>query len=178
MHAAKQFLGQVSFSGRLGQGGPVRLYLSALTVRGQGMRTTLQLDQGQDAGPAVSARTILVVEDETLVRETIACELEDAGFAVIEAETAEQGLEILERRPVGVLFTDIRLPGRMDGWELAERARALYPHLPVIYATGFSGEEPRFVERSVFLRKPYLPSAVIAAVDKLASETPDRPLNK
>jgi CheY-like chemotaxis protein len=141
--------------------------------RKQGMGTTLQLDPGRETRPAVAARTILVVEDETLVRETIAVELEDAGFAVLEAETAEEGLEILGQTPVGVLFTDIRLPGRMDGWELAERARSLHPNLPIIYATGFSAEEPRFVSDSVFLRKPYLPSAVIAAVEKLWSETPD-----
>jgi CheY-like chemotaxis protein len=141
--------------------------------RKQGMGTTLQLDQGPETGPGVAARTVLVVEDETLVRETIAGELEDAGFVVLEAETAEQGLEMLGQRPVAVLFTDIRLPGRMDGWELAEKARALYPNLPVIYATGYSAEEPRFVSNSIFLRKPYLPSAVIAAVEKLCSETPD-----
>jgi len=137
------------------------------------MATTLQLDQGRDAGPAASARIILVVEDETLVRETIACELEDAGFVVLEAETAEAGFEILQQRPVGVLFTDIRLPGRMDGWELAEKARALHPTLPVIYATGYSAEEPRFVSDSIFLRKPYLPSAVVAAVEKLWRDNSD-----
>ena len=74
-----------------------------------------------DAGPA---RTVLVVEDEPLVRETIVCELEDAGFGVLEAETAETGLTILKQRPVSLLFTDIRLPGSMDGWGLAEAARA------------------------------------------------------
>ena len=137
------------------------------------MGTTLQLDQGRDTGPAVSARTVLVVEDETLVRETIACELEDAGFVVIEAETAEAGFAILQQRPVGLLFTDIRLAGHMDGWELAERARSLHPTLPVIYATGFSAEEPRFVSNSIFLRKPYLPSAVVAAIEKLWDEMPE-----
>ena len=113
------------------------------------------------------ARTVLVVEDEELVRETITAELQDAGFVVFEAETAERGLEMLEEKPVGVLFTDIRLPGRTDGWDLAEKARSLYPNLPVIYATGFSAETPRFVPQSVFLRKPYLPSAVLAAIEKL-----------
>jgi CheY-like chemotaxis protein len=113
------------------------------------------------------------VEDEALVRETIAGELEDAGFVVLEAETAEEGFAILQQRPVGVLFTDIRLPGPMDGWDLAEKARSLHPDLPVIYATGYSADEPRFVSNSLFLRKPYLPSAVVAAVEKLSDESPD-----
>jgi CheY-like chemotaxis protein len=61
----------------------------------------------------------------------------------------------------------------MDGWDLAEKARSLHPDLPVIYATGYSADEPRFVSNSLFLRKPYLPSAVVAAVEKLSDESPD-----
>ena len=117
-----------------------------------------------DTGPA---RVVLVVEDEPLVRETIVCELEDAGFGVLEAETAETGLTILKQRPVSLLFTDIRLPGSMDGWGLAEAARALHPGIPVIYATGFTAEGPRLVPQSILLRKPYRPSAVLAVIEKL-----------
>lgn len=132
----------------------------------------LHVIPNRNHAPAVLARTVLVVEDEELVREMIVTELQDCGFVVLEAETAEKGLEMLEEKPVGVLFTDIRLPGRTDGWELAERARSLYPNLPVIYATGFSAEQPRFVPKSLFLRKPYLPSAVVAAIEKLLGSAP------
>jgi CheY-like chemotaxis protein len=127
----------------------------------------LHVNPDRSPAGALLARTVLVVEDEELVREMIVTELQDCGFVVLEAETAEKGLEMLEEKPVGVLFTDIRLPGRTDGWELAEKARSLYPNLPVIYATGFSAEQPRFVPKSLFLRKPYLPSAVVAAIEKL-----------
>ena len=127
----------------------------------------MQLASDNRSAAALLARTVLVVEDESLVRETISAELEDAGFVVIEATTGEEGLAVLEEKPVGVLFTDIRLPGALDGWDLAERARALYPHLPVIYATGFSTEQPRYVSKGVLLRKPYLPSAVVAAIERL-----------
>jgi CheY-like chemotaxis protein len=133
----------------------------------------MQLALDHHSASALLGRTVLVVEDEELVRETIVSELQDAGFAVLEAETAEQGIELLEESPVGVLFTDIRLPGRLDGWDLAEKARALYPNLPVIYATGFSAVQPRLVPESIFLRKPYLPSAVIAAIEKLTGYKPD-----
>ena len=132
----------------------------------------LHVIPNRNHAPALLARTVLVVEDEELVREMIVSELQDCGFVVLEAETAEKGLEMLEEKPVGVLFTDIRLPGRTDGWELAERARSLYPNLPVIYATGFSAEQPRFVPKSLFLRKPYLPSAVVAAIEKLLGSAP------
>jgi CheY-like chemotaxis protein len=126
-----------------------------------------------DFAPGLIARTVLVVEDDELVRETIVGELQDQGYVVIEAVTAEEGLEVLEKRPVGVLFTDIRLPGTIDGWDLAEAARALNPNLAVIYATGYSPEAPRFVPRSIFLRKPYLPSMVIAAIEKLVGPPPE-----
>lgn len=79
----------------------------------------------------------------------------------------------MERRPVGVLFTDIRLPGLIDGWQLAERARAINPVLPVIYATGFSSEAPRLVADGILLRKPYLPSTVLATIEKLGGLAPN-----
>ncbi len=120
----------------------------------------------------VALHTILVVEDEDLVRGTVACELEEAGFIVLQAANAEAGLDILERREVGLLFTDIRLPGAFDGWRLAEKARVLRPDLPVIYATGFTAEAPRIVPGGVFLRKPYLPSTVIAEIEKLVGPQP------
>jgi len=112
-------------------------------------------------------RTILVVEDEALLRDLVAFELAEAGFEVIEASTAEEGRDVLDQRPVAALFTDIRLPGPMDGWQLAEQARAMNPRLPVVYATGFSPETPRVVPGGVFLRKPYLPSTIIAVLEKL-----------
>ena len=119
--------------------------------------------------PGREARTILVVEDNELVRETIARGLEDAGYTVVEAATAEDGLDALEGREINVLFTDIRLPGPMDGWRLAEKARALKPDLPVIYATGFSAEAPRLVPDGVLLKKPYTPSTVIDTIERLAA---------
>ncbi|HEY8564354.1 MAG TPA: response regulator [Beijerinckiaceae bacterium] len=113
---------------------------------------------------------LLVVEDEPLVREVVVEELRDAGYDVLEAETAEEGLSILEHTPdVAVLFTDIRLPGSLTGWDLAEAARRLRPGLPVIYATGYSEERPRQVPGSLFMHKPYRPSAVIRAVEDLRS---------
>lgn len=124
--------------------------------------------------PGLLGRTILVVEDDALVRDTVVGELQARGYAIIESESGEEALRVLEERPVSLLFTDIRLLDRMDGWELAERARALKPNLPVIYTTGYSAEAPRFVPESVFLQKPYLPSAVISAIEGLLDEAPRR----
>ena len=129
--------------------------------------------EGQRLERAVKAPTVLVVEDEWLVRDTIARELEDAGYAVIEAESGEAALALFKAGDIDLLFTDIRLPGTVDGWRLAETVRSMRPELPVIYATGYSIAERRQVPESVFLNKPYRPSAVIQAAQKLG--VPPRP---
>ncbi len=111
---------------------------------------------------------LLVVEDEPLVRELVVLELEDAGYDVVQAEDGPAALAILEREPgVRLLFTDIRLPGGMTGWDIAEHARALRPDLPVIYTTGYSSEDLRLVAGAHFLKKPYRPAHVIAAISEL-----------
>lgn len=108
---------------------------------------------------------LLVVEDEPLVRELIVLELEDAGFDVVEAEDGMSALAILQSEPrVRLLFTDIRLPGGMTGWDIAERARMMRPGLHVIYTTGYSNEELRLVAGARFLKKPYRPAMVIDAI--------------
>ncbi len=74
--------------------------------------------------------TVLVVEDEPLVLDMISQELTDQGFSVQEADSAETALSIIESgKRVDVLFTDIRLPGEMDGWRLATIARKSKPRL-------------------------------------------------
>ncbi|KQP81774.1 MULTISPECIES: response regulator [unclassified Methylobacterium] len=108
---------------------------------------------------------ILMVEDEALLLEVITADLEDFGFTVVQATTAESAMAILEAETaIDILFTDIRLPGQMDGWQLAEAARRLRPGLPVIYATGFSQTPPRLIEGSVFFAKPYRAVSLIKAI--------------
>lgn len=114
--------------------------------------------------------TVLVVEDEPLVLDMISQELTDQGFAVLEADTAEAALSIIESgQTVDVLFTDIVLPGEMDGWRLAETLREAKPKLPVIYATGYAAqfEKQSKVPGSVFLKKPYRPSAIAETIRTL-----------
>jgi CheY-like chemotaxis protein len=109
--------------------------------------------------------TILVVEDEILLTEIITEELEEAGYQVLTAFTGEEALTYLDGPDaIDLLFTDIRLPGGMDGWRLAEAARRLRPGLPIIYVTGYSAEQPRTVSGSRFMTKPYRPAMVIQAI--------------
>ena len=121
-------------------------------------------DEGFAASPGP---TILVVEDDPLVRNMIVWELRDAGYVVTEATTGEAALAALRQSRVDLLFTDIRLSAGIDGWSVAEEARALHPDLPVIYATGYTVEQPRAVPGGIFLHKPYRPSAVINVAKSL-----------
>jgi CheY-like chemotaxis protein len=117
---------------------------------------------------------VLVVEDEDLLREMIAYELTLAGFEVLEAASAEDGLALVT--PGGrldLLFTDIRLPG-MDGWQLAVEIRARHADVPVIYASGYA-ERLTPLPRSKFLQKPYLPSQVLRSVAELGIKLPADP---
>ena len=112
--------------------------------------------------------TVLLVEDEALLRMIIADELLDAGYSVVEASDGQRALEMLtEHSSVDLLFTDIRMPGGLSGWDVAEQARALCPNIPVIYATGFSDDRPRVVPGARFFRKPYRASAIVDAAREL-----------
>ncbi len=114
--------------------------------------------------------TVLLVEDEVLILSLVANSLLEHGFAVHEATTADEALRYLDSGgPVDVLFTDVNLPGGMDGAELASRVRQQRPELPVVYASGRYGNADRagLVSRSVFVEKPYDPGAVCALLGRL-----------
>ncbi|WP_099050843.1 response regulator [Pararhizobium polonicum] len=85
-------------------------------------------------------QTILVCEDDWLIRASTVDMLEDQGYAVLEAADAKTALVVLSERTVDVLVTDVGLPD-MSGVMLAERARILLPGLPVVFATGHSDVE-------------------------------------
>ena len=92
---------------------------------------------------------------------------------MLEAETGEAALSIIESgQTVDVLFTDMRLPGELDGWQLAATAREAKPELPVIYATGYTVDREAAVPGSVFLKKPYRPSAITEIIRTLIAPTP------
>jgi CheY-like chemotaxis protein len=118
--------------------------------------------------------SVLVVEDEPLILDIVADELNDAGFTVLQATTGEEAVAILNSVPlIDLLLTDIRLPGSVDGWGVAEHARERFSKLPVIYVTGYSAKPVRQVPDSVLLMKPYRPSAVVKAAKGLGV-TPSR----
>jgi CheY-like chemotaxis protein len=119
------------------------------------------------APPMGATRLLLLVEDDPLVRTTLAEALADAGFAVLEAEDAESALGLVAARAdLAVLFTDINLPGA-DGFALARAARRLRPRLPVVYASGrYREADPRrALPDAAFLAKPFSVSAAVRTLE-------------
>lgn len=119
------------------------------------------------------ALTVLLVEDEALIRMHCADMLQDAGHVVIEAASAEEALVLLQSASIDVLMTDVNLPG-MSGPQLAEEARRLNPDIGVVFATGDSQVEG--AGGAVVLNKPYDSDALEVAVRQAGSVSGGRTL--
>lgn len=113
---------------------------------------------------ALAGRRALVVDADAMVRWIIVEELEEAGCEVVVATDGTEGLRALEAQgPFDILLTDIRMPN-LDGWTLAERARAVLPAMPILYVSGWSDCEARPVPNSGILTKPFRPAQLVQAV--------------
>jgi len=121
-------------------------------------------------GRAAAPPTVLIVEDETLISHLVADWLNDRGFAVHEAASGDEALAYIDHGgAVDVMFTDVNLPGSLNGAQLAERVRAKRPELPIVYASGrYSSDDiAPLVSRSVFVPKPYNPDHVCSLLKRL-----------
>lgn len=112
---------------------------------------------------------ILVVEDEMFVRIMAVDAIEDAGYATVEAEDADRAIRVLgERQDIAVVFTDIRMPGKLDGLALARRVRTCWPNMPLILTSGHLFQDDRDIPLATrFLQKPYRAAALIGELDRL-----------
>lgn len=147
----KQSGGHFKIISTPGQGTCVRLYLprtEAAAVTAAAFSEELSLS-GRD-------RTILLVEDDAGVRAVTAAMLKELQFNVIEADNGACALDIVERESdIDLLFTDIVMPGGMNGFELGRLARERRPQLPVLYATGYSASYAAPEQGADMLAKPY-----------------------
>jgi len=105
----------------------------------------------------IGKQIVLIVEDEPLLRMMAADLVEEAGFEAIEAGDADEAVRILETRTdIRIVFTDIDMPGSMDGMRLAAAIRDRWPPIDIIITSGhMRAEEVNLPERSVFFPKPY-----------------------
>ena len=113
---------------------------------------------------------VLPVEDEVLMHMVAADALEDAGFTVLESASAEEALMLLETRPdVQVLFTDVNMPGALDGLGLAQTVHNRSPEISILIGSGRIRPGPAELPPGArFIAKPYAPSALTDAVRALA----------
>ena len=115
--------------------------------------------------------TILVVEDEALIRMVSADVLADAGYRVLEAQDADEAIEIMERADhVELLFTDIRMPGSMDGLELASFVHAHWPDVRLLVTSAHrSLSASEIPDDGRFVAKPYNLGRLVLEIRSLIS---------
>jgi PAS domain S-box-containing protein len=131
---ARQSNGHVTITSRLGQGTSVKLYLP----RHHGDSAAEQAAAVKAAEYAATGETVLVVEDEPVVRGVILEILHDQGYRTLEAADGPSGLRILRNdKRIDLLITDVGLPG-MNGRQLADQARETRPELKILFITGYA----------------------------------------
>ena len=121
--------------------------------------------------------TVLLVEDEILVRMFGFDLLTEGGFAVIEAASGHAAVIVLESRSdIGVLFTDINMPGSLDGLALARLTHERWPHIGLLIASGKVRPHPHEMPpNGCFISKPFLPAAVVNQIRRIVQQADPAP---
>jgi signal transduction histidine kinase/CheY-like chemotaxis protein len=161
---ATQSQGTLVLHSRTGEGTRVEIYLP---------RASRALVAGPHPTAGLPARgkgTVLFVEDDVLVREAVVPALEDCGFTLLVADDGEAALKMLDdgARP-DVVFSDIVMPGRISGIDLAGLVRQRDPSLPVVLATGYT-EQQAAMPGVRILAKPYAIEKVVALLSELSAQ--------
>ena len=133
---------------------------------------------GDPSSGARIRRTILLVEDDPVVRHVVRLLLELEGDSVLEAKDGEDALAVVNgyQGALDLLLTDVMMPG-LSGAEVCDRVREGRPGLPTLFISGFYPEavfpDHRLPEGSAFLAKPFMPDELIDAVDGLLGQAVD-----
>jgi CheY-like chemotaxis protein len=119
-----------------------------------------------------SAVAVLIVEDEPLIRMDAASLIEEAGFAVYEAANPEEAIKLLgEHADIRILFTDVDMPGSMDGLKLAAYVRRRWPPIKIIVASGHVRVRPEDMPAGgVFFTKPYRPEQITRQLREMVQQ--------
>ena len=118
---------------------------------------------------ARTEHAVLVVEDEPLVRELIVEALMDRGLEIVAASTGDEALKVFLAHPeIGVVFTDITMPGKLNGCDLAREVRARRPDITVVLTSGKSlPVNCGLPDGGIFIAKPYSQSAMVSLITGL-----------
>jgi DNA-binding NtrC family response regulator len=117
-------------------------------------------------GTAAVENTVLVVEDDPIIRMSAVAALEDAGFRVLDAQDSVEAMEILSQHSeIAVLVTDVRMAGKMDGLALVAQFLIYAPNIRSIVVSGNSSAEAAIKAGALaFVSKPYLAHTIVQAV--------------
>ncbi len=165
----KQSGGHINVYSEIGRGTVFKLFLPL--VESAALGTVTELPVRSSRKPAGS-EVILAVEDNPDIRATVVRQLRDLGYRVHEADCADAALRILDGiEKVNLLFTDVLMPGGLNGKELADKARSKHPDLKVLFTSGFpetsSGLGAQLEPGDVLLSKPYHKRDLAKAVDQV-----------
>jgi CheY-like chemotaxis protein len=119
----------------------------------------------------------LIVEDDPIVRELAAALLEESDLRVVECEDAEQAFASLCKfgEEIALIFADVRLPGLLDGVDLAQRAKVLWPHITMVVTTGYPGARLEALpDNVVYMPKPWLALDVLMQAEHAAERARER----
>ena len=117
---------------------------------------------------AGTVQTVLLIEDEALIRMGTSAMLEDGGFQVLEAANADEAQILLAAHPeIAAVITDVQMPGSMDGLALAGLLHRDYAHIPVLVTSGRSGPREALQLGASYLPKPYTAQAITHALNGL-----------
>ena len=122
------------------------------------------------------AKVVLIVEDDELLRLYAADMLQEAGFEVIKAENAADALSKMAERPdIHVLFTDVQMPGQLDGMALASKIHQLWPHVLLLITSGDAQPAMSDIrDYGDFLSKPYKGEEVVRKINNLERQAAAR----
>ena len=171
---AKQSGGGVRIESRLGDGTTVKVYLPRAGRDDKPAEWKVPIMAARGSRRPGSQETVLLVDDDTSVREVTADMLREEGFTVIEAGSGGAGLEALDRSDaIGLLLVDFAMPG-MNGAEVAREAQARRPGLPTLFVTGYADLEAiRSVGEDRIVAKPFQRERLFQAIDRvLGREAP------
>jgi PAS domain S-box-containing protein len=169
----RQSSGQVRVYSEVGQGTTMCLYLP----RHYGPKEDVEtLSDQTEAGRAEAGESVLVVDDEPMIRMLIADVLKDLGYAALEAEDGAAGLKVLQSLArVDLLVTDLVLPGGINGRQLAAAARAARPGLPVLFITGYAENavlgNGHLEPAMQIIAKPFTMDAIVKRIKRLLAKS-------
>ncbi len=124
-----------------------------------------------------NAPIALIVEDDPDLRVLAAALLEESDLRVIECEDAEEAFAELCKHPeqVALIFADVRLPGLLDGVDLAQRVSVLWPHVSILVTSGYPGERVRALpDNVVYMPKPWLALDVLMQAEHASDRARER----